>query len=101
AFGARVPGRDEALGIEHEDRVVPDAVDEHAEALLAPPHLLLGAPPLAEIARDLREPVQLAGLVAQRGDHDVGPEPRAILANAPALVLDTAFERRAPEQLAG
>ena len=49
---------------------------------------------LGEIARDLREPDQRAVGVAQRGDDDVGPEPRAVLADAPAFVLEPSFARR-------
>ena len=32
-LGAGVPGRDAAVGVEHEDRVVDDAVDEQAKVL--------------------------------------------------------------------
>src|SRR6185369_10678170 len=48
------------------------------------------APALGEVARDLREAAQRAALVVQRRDHDVGPEPAAVLAHAPALVLEAA-----------
>ena len=37
---ADVPGGNPAIGIEHEDRVVGDALDEQPEALLAAPQLL-------------------------------------------------------------
>ena len=51
------------------------------------------APALGQVARDLREAEQLARAVAQGGDDDVGPEPRAVLADAPAFVLEAAFAR--------
>ena len=48
--------------------------------------------PFGHVARDLREPAQLATLlVVQRGDHHVRPEPRAVLAHAPAFVLEAAL----------
>src|SRR5262249_20456339 len=42
---------------------------------------------LGDVPGDLGEPEQLAGLVADRGDDDVGPEARAVLSDAPALLL--------------
>src|ERR1019366_8383117 len=35
ALGAEVPGRDNPVGVEHEDRVVGDALDEPPELLLS------------------------------------------------------------------
>ncbi|CAA9552899.1 MAG: hypothetical protein AVDCRST_MAG79-2843 [uncultured Thermoleophilia bacterium] len=49
---------------------------------------LLRPSPLREISGDLREAAQPTVVVAQGGDDDVGPEPRAVLPHAPALVLD-------------
>src|SRR5688572_28671356 len=49
---------------------------------------------LREIAGDLGEPEQLAGFVAQRGNDDVRPEARAVLADTPVLVLEPAERRR-------
>jgi hypothetical protein len=43
---------------------------------------------LGEIACDLREPDQRAVAGAERRDDDVGPEPRAIFADAPAFVFE-------------
>ena len=45
---------------------------------------------LGQVARDLGEAEQRAGVVDERGDHHVGPEARAVLAHAPALVLEAA-----------
>src|SRR5581483_5358484 len=56
--------------------------------------LLLDAPPLGVIARHLAEALERAALVVQRGDDHVGPEARAVLAQAPALVLEASVARR-------
>jgi hypothetical protein len=74
ALGAAVPGRHVAVGVEHEDRVVPDAFNQQAKTLLALSQRFLVLAPLREIAGDLRETAQLAGRHAQRGDDDVRPE---------------------------
>jgi hypothetical protein len=97
ALRAGVPAGDDALGIEHVDGVVGHAFDQQAEALLALAQRLLVQPAVGEIARDLRETEQLAGLVAQRGDGDARPEARAVLAHAPALVLEAALGGRGLE----
>ena len=83
--------------VEHEDRVVAHARDQQAELLelgVRGAQLggrraqLLGRELAArQVARDLAEPDERAVLVAQRRDDHVGPEPRAVLADAPALVL--------------
>ena len=57
--------------------------------------LLSEAAALGQIARHLGEADQLAVLGAQRGDDHVRPELRAVLADAPALVLEPAVARRA------
>src|SRR6185436_18380896 len=87
---ALVPRIDATLRREDEDAVVLDALDEQPKS----PALLLGGPALGQIARDLGEADDLAGVVAERCDHHVGPEPRAVLAHAPALVLEPALTAR-------
>ena len=63
--------------------------------LLASPELFLGRLALAQVARDLGEAEEVRRGVADRVDDDVGPEARAVLADAPALVLEAAlFHRR-------
>src|SRR5438093_13196618 len=49
---------------------------------------LLDLPPRREVARDFCKAAQMAGAVADRCDRDVGPESRAVLAHAPAFVLE-------------
>ena len=56
--------------------------------------LLLVPFPLRQIARDLREPDQSPVVIANGGDHHVGPETRAVLPDAPALVFEPAVARR-------
>jgi hypothetical protein len=62
------------------------------------PLRVLGMTSLAQVSGDLAITAQAAFRVAQCRDHDVGPEPRAVLANPPALVfqppeLASRFER--------
>src|SRR5688500_5671545 len=100
-LGARVPARHQALRVEHEHRIVGHALDQQPEALLALAHRLLVRPALGKVARDLREAEQLAVVVAQRGDHHVRPEARAVLAHAPALVLEAPFGHRGAQLVVG
>jgi len=57
------------------------------------------AAPLGEVARHLGEPAQRAAVIVQGGDHDVGPEPAAVLAHPPALLLEAAVAARAAQFL--
>ena len=52
---------------------------------------VLGALALGEIAGDLAEAAQRPRVVAQRGDDDVGPETRPVLAQAPAFVFEASL----------
>src|SRR6185369_14849666 len=97
ALGAHVPGRDVSGRIEHEDRVVLHAVDQQPVALLrleARGLLVLRALAIGEVARDLREPDEVAIAIAHRADRDVRPEPAAVLANAPTFLLVVPFGAR-------
>src|SRR6185312_321889 len=87
ALGAGVPRRHVPVGVEHEDGVVADAVDEQAQAQLATAQLLLDAAALAQIARDLGAAAQRARGIVQRRDDDARPEARAVLAQAPAFLF--------------
>ncbi len=80
-----------ALRVEHVDRIVGDALDEHAEALLAAAKFFLCGSALGEIARDFREGDQIARGVENRIDDHIGPEMAAVLAHAPAFRLEAAF----------
>ena len=87
---AEVPGRDGAVGPQHEDGVVGDAADQEGEPLLALAQGVLASLPLGEVAGDLPEADQMAVGVPDRGDHDVGPEAGPVLADPPSLVLERA-----------
>ena len=54
-LGARVPGRDVARRVEHEDGVVAHAFDEQPESLLALAKRFFGVASLGEVAGDLGE----------------------------------------------
>src|SRR6185437_6097479 len=89
ALGPCIPGAHEPARIEHEERVIVHALDEEPEALLALAQFLLASAALGKVARDLGEALELAALVAQGRDDDVGPEPSAVLTQPPVLVLET------------
>src|SRR4051794_11468398 len=62
---------------------------------------VLGRAPLGEVAGDLGEAQEHGGVVAYGGDDDVGPEARAVLADAPALLLVAAGGGRQAQLLGG
>ena len=55
--------------------------------------------PLRDIAGDLGEADELTVSVSQGGDDDVRPEPGAVLADPPPLVLEPAVGHRPPQLL--
>ena len=91
ACGAGVPVGHAPAGVEHVDRIVANALDQQPEALLAFEQraflLALGG----DVAGDLGEADQLALVVADRVDDDMGEEARAVLAHAPAFAFEPAF----------
>src|SRR5207247_423743 len=97
ALRARVPARHATAGIEHEDGVILDAFEEQAKALLALAQPLLLRAALAQVARDLGEAAMDSLAVPQRRDHHARPEARAVLAQAPALVLEASGAQRLVE----
>lgn len=92
-LGAEVPGRDPPLGVQHVDGVVDHAFHQQAEFLLALAQGLGRLFPLAQVAGDLGVADQLALGRPDRIDDHMGPEPAAVLANPPPLLLETAFGR--------
>jgi len=95
---AGVPVRDRAVGREHEDRVVRDAVDEHPEALLAFDDGFVSNSLVRHVAHDFGKTGNATLFVFQSRDHDAGPEARAIAPDAPAFRLGTP---RAPRRFEG
>src|SRR6185312_8285230 len=94
ALGAGIPRCDPPLRVEHVNGVIPNTFDEQAEILFANANRFFGLAPLGQIPRDLGESDELATVVTQRGDDDVGPEARAVLPKAPAFILEAAGVRR-------
>src|SRR5665213_2539411 len=83
-----IPVGDVALGIEHVNGVVGDALHQEPELLFAEPQHPLGFFALGEIARDLGVTDDVAGRGPDRINDDAGPEPAAVFADAPAFVLE-------------
>ena len=63
------------LGIELEDGVVDDRLDQAADSAARFPAALLRLLPLGDVARHLGEADELAVVVTDRVDDDGGPEP--------------------------
>ena len=88
------------VGVEHEDGVVADALDQMAEArfrvgvrLHSCEFLFFESLALGEVTRDLGEADQLALGVEHARNDDVGPKARAVLADAPRLVFEPTLAR--------
>ena len=91
-FGTAVPAGDRADRVDHVDGIVSDALHQQAEAFLAAAQFLLRGAAFGEVAGHLGKAEQMAGGVADRIDHHIGPEPGAILAQAPAFRLEPPFD---------
>src|SRR5688572_25581338 len=74
--------------VQRVERVLLETFDQQAKTLLALAQLFLIVAADGEIAGHFGETEELAVLLAQRRDHHVGPESRAILAQAPAFILE-------------
>src|SRR5438309_1101541 len=61
----------------------------------------LGLAALGDVAGDLGEADDVAGVVADRVDHHVGPEARAILAHPPAFLFEAALGGGGAQRLGG
>ncbi len=97
AAGAGVPVGDEALRREHEDRVVGDAVNQHAEAPLAFEHGVVRGLFIGHVAHDFHETGKLPIFVMQCVNDDAGPKRRAVLADPPPFGVVTACASSDPE----
>jgi hypothetical protein len=93
ALGAGVPIDHNAVGIEHEQRVVDHAGDERAELVRGFAQLLLRHLPLGDVAGDLGKADQPIILVADGVDLDQRPEAAAVFAHAPAFAFEMALAR--------
>jgi hypothetical protein len=88
---AGVPGGDESIRVEHEDRVFLDRLYEEAELFLTLADELISLAALGEVAGHLRETDQLRRIRSQGGNDGVAPESAAVLSDAPSLVFDAPF----------
>src|SRR5918995_139631 len=88
-----IPAGNDAIWIEHVDRVVHHAFNQQAKSLFTLTQRLFGSATRGEIARDFGKPEKLPRLIAQRCDDDIRPEARAILAQAPSFILEASLER--------
>jgi hypothetical protein len=90
-LGAGIPVGHHARRIEHVDRIVDHALDQHSEAPLALAQRVLSGHPLGDVAGDLGVADQLSGVVLHGLDHGIGPELAAVLAHPPAFLLVAAI----------
>ena len=97
----RIPVRDVPGRIEHEDGVVDDALDQQAKALLTLPQGLLGSLAISDVAGDLCEADQVAGVVPDGVDDDARPEATAVLAHPPAFGFEHSLGQGDGEGLLG
>jgi len=93
-----VPVGDQALRVEHVDGVVVHALHQEREALLALAKRGVHLAALGDIAGDLGETDDFAVIGIDRVDHHMGPEPRAVLAHAPAFGFETALAGRSRQR---
>jgi hypothetical protein len=87
ALGAGVPIGHDAVGIDHVDGVIGDAVDERAEPTLALAQRILRLLPFRPVPRQRGEARDLAIGVADRVQQRERPEAAAALAHAPAFLF--------------
>jgi len=91
---ARVPARDDAVEVQHVERVVGHAIDEEAELALAVPQRLLRRASLRDVPGDLGIADKITAIITNGINDNRGPEATAILSDAPAFGLVAAFARR-------
>src|ERR1700674_5343447 len=96
ALPSSVPVGNNAIGIEHVERIVGDAVHQQPKMPLALSQRVGCLVPLGDVARNLGETNELTVLV-ESINHDRREEFRAILAHAPALRLELPLLSGNPE----
>jgi hypothetical protein len=90
-FCARISARDQALRSKEIDGVIGHTLHEEAKLLLVSAKFGFGGSPLGQVACDLGVADELAFAVPYRVDDDIGPEPAAVLRDAPAFTFEFAF----------
>ena len=86
-FGARIPADHRAVRVKHVDRVIGHTSNEDAKLFFAPAQGLLSRPPLGQVTGDLGVADQFRA-APDWVNHDVSPEPDAVLAEPPTLSLE-------------
>src|SRR3569623_142956 len=94
ALRADVPVGNLARGRDHENCVVRDALHQEAETLLAFAQRFLRCSPLGDIACDLGETNEVAGIVSNRVYDNTCPKTSPIFADPTPLVLEFSFIQR-------
>src|SRR5262249_6137028 len=94
-----IPARHVARGIQHEDGVVGNTLNQQSEQFFAFAQFRLSGPSLGQVPRDFGEADKFSLRRADRVDDDMGPELRAVLTNAPAFSLETAGTLRLRQRL--
>src|SRR5262249_34289554 len=103
-FRTGIPVYDDTARIEHVDRAILHRLDQQAEPALALVQRLLGFALLGHVTGDLGKANGAAAGIAYWLDNGGGPEPAAVLADAPALLLGPAVassERQHPPRHVG
>src|ERR1700720_2296043 len=100
AFRAGIPVYDDAARIEHVDGAILHRLDQQAEPALAIVQRPLRFALLGQVAGDLGEAEAAAAGIANRLDHGRGPEPAAVLADTPTLLLGSSVASGADQDLA-
>ena len=100
ALGAVVPSGDDAVRVEHIERIVCHAADQQAELPFAFAQGFLRPALLGDVTGDLGETQEFAIVAAERVDHDGSEEAGAVLAHPPAVRLRS-VPRASPSPASG
>src|SRR5215470_8473327 len=94
---ARVCFGDEAAGIADED-CIRRKIEKHPGILFVTANEFFVALALRCVVNELREAKNMSTIVTNSSYHDVGPEPRAVLADPPAAIFRAPRIRGTPQQ---
>src|SRR6185312_13936546 len=95
------PTDDHAARVEHVDGVILDRLDQHAKAALAVVQRVLRLAALGDVAGDNGKANGAAIMGTNRLHRRGDPEPGAVLADPPSLVLGAAGQPRPRQELPG
>ena len=86
-----IPIRNDAAWVEHINGIVDERIDQQPETTFTREQRFVGGVTFCQVARDLGEADQRAGLVVDRIGNGARPKATAVLAQAPALRFEAAF----------